>query len=327
MLLKDVYLWLHVFACLIHLVSCVLAWLCNPSSSHVRLSLKVDKLTYEYATNVSSVGASSEEVVYASKVSPIGLVALNETLTALSHLVAVFVLMFMSDKVYRRKDGYSLDYEYMRRWFEYAITAGLLEVAIVCGQGTREWFGIVYILACNVVIQLMGYLMDVAPRFPYKSWFFGIGGFLLSIQIWLISTNAVNTSNKSENESVWVRMAIFYGVMYSLFGVHQACVHYWEWYRTTFHGDMIFIFLSMSSKLYLSWSLIAEIRQRFYELGEPLTPSVWFETDRASTVDTWMSIKDTMMVFSIVVIVLGYVISYVRVTPPKASKVRAKRVF
>ena len=105
------------------------------------------------------MGASREEIIYASRVSPIGLVAANETITAVSHLIAVLVLaVVVRDKDYESPDGYSVPYEYMRRWAEYAITAGLLEVAIVAGQGTREWFLIVYILMGNVVIQGMGYL-------------------------------------------------------------------------------------------------------------------------------------------------------------------------
>ena len=48
------------------------------------------------------------------------------------------------------------------------VTAGLLEVAIIAGQGTREWFLIVYVLMGNIVIQGMGYLMDAAPNFEVQ---------------------------------------------------------------------------------------------------------------------------------------------------------------
>lgn len=304
---KKYFIGLHSTAFLLHFISSIFAWLCNPNTKHVRLSFKVDTLTYQKATNVSTVGASRDEIIYASNVSPIGLVATNETITAASHLIAIFVIVFLvKTNRYERDDGYSIKYEYMRRWAEYAVTAGLLEVAIIAGQGTREWFLIVYMLVGNVVIQGMGYLMDAAPEFEYKQWFSVFGFLLLSVQIWLIATNAANTTNASENQEVWVRLAVLYGILYSWFGINQTCVHYSEWYRKTFNGDMIFVFLSISAKLYLSWSLIAEIRQRFRELGEPLTPKIWFETSLDSTVDTWMSIKDVMVWVSIALVVLGY---------------------
>jgi hypothetical protein len=104
--------------------------------------------------------------------------------------------------------------------------------------------------------------MDAAPTFRYKSWFSVFGFLLLSVQIWLIATNAANTPNASENQEVWVRLAVLYGIYTR--GINQTCVHYWEWYRKTFNGDIIFVFLSISAKLYLSWSLIAEIRQRLF---------------------------------------------------------------
>ena len=307
---KRSFILLHSVAFVLHATSSVFAWLCNPYPVHARLSFKVDALTYQKATNVSTVGASRDEIIYASKVSPIGLVATNETITALSHLIAIYVLVrVVKNNDYEGKDGYSINYEYMRRWAEYAVTAGLLEVAIIAGQGTREWFLIVYMIVGNVVIQGMGYLMDAAPEFEYKPWFSVFGFLLLSVQIWLIATNAANTTNASENQEVWVRLAVLYGLLYSWFGVNQTCVHYSEWYRKTFNGDMIFVFLSISAKLYLSWSLIAEIRQRFYELGEPLTPKIWFETSLDATVDTWMTIKDFMMWVSLALVVLGYVIT------------------
>lgn len=318
------FLYLHLAALLLHGISSILAWLCNPDPKHVRLSFKIDSLTYQKAGNGTSVGASREEIIYASRVSPIGLVAANETITAVSHLIAVLVLaVVVRDKDYESPDGYSVPYEYMRRWAEYAITAGLLEVAIVAGQGTREWFLIVYILMGNVVIQGMGYLMDAAPSFKYKSWFSVFGFLLLSVQIALIATNAANTTNASENQEVWVRLAVLYGILYSWFGVNQVCVHYWEWYRKSFNGDMIFVFLSMSAKLYLSWSLIAEIRQRFYELGEPLTPKLAFESSLDATVDTWMTIKDVMVWVSIVLVLAGYLFSWYQ----KENTSRNKRKF
>lgn len=311
---KVYFISMHSIACLLHTISSIFAWLCNPDPKHVRLSFKVDALTYQKSGNGTSVGALREEIIYASRVSPIGLVAANETITAISHFFAILILVFLvRDRDYKRHDGYSVAYEYMRRWAEYAVTAGLLEVAIIAGQGTREWFLIVYVLMGNIVIQGMGYLMDAAPNFKYKSWFSIFGFLLLSVQIWLIATNAANTSNASENQEVWVRLAVLYGILYSWFGINQTCVHYWEWYRKTFNGDMIFVFLSISAKLYLSWSLIAEIRQRFYELGEPLTPKTWFETSLDATVDTWMTIKDVMVWVSIGLVVVGYAFSaYVR---------------
>lgn len=317
------FILLHSLAFILHTISTSLAWWCNPNRKHVRLSFKVDQLTYLEASNVSTVGISREEIVYASRVSPIGLVALNETLTAVSHLVAIVVLVaVVKGSDYVGKDGFSVTYEYRRRWLEYAITAGLLEVAIVAGQGTREWFLIVYVFVGNVVVQALGYLMDAAPTFEFKPWFSVLGFSLLSVNIWLIATSAANTTNASMNEPVWVRLAILYGILYSWFGFHQMGVHYWKWYRTTFDGDMIFVFLSLSSKLYLSWSLIAEIRQRFYELGEPLTPSTWFETSYDRAVNTWSTIKDVMVYTAIGIVAVSYYFSY---RPVSKSSPRSKR--
>ena len=314
---------MHLAALLLHGISSILAWLCNPDPKHVRLSFKIDSLTYQKAGN-GTWWVLRAKRSFTPRGYPRSVWWRNETITAVSHLIAVLILaIVVRDKDYESPDGYSVPYEYMRRWAEYAVTAGLLEVAIVAGQGTREWFLIVYVLMGNVVIQGMGYLMDVAPSFRYKSWFSVFGFLLLSVQIALIATNAANTTNASENQEVWVRLAVLYGILYSWFGVNQVCVHYWEWYRKSFNGDMFFVFLSMSAYLYLSWSLIAEIRQRFYELGEPLTPKLAFESSLDATVDTWMTIKDVMVWVSIVLVVAGYLFSWYQ----KENTNRNKRNF
>ena len=87
-------------------------------------------------------------VVFANR---LGWLIANEFATAVSHAIGVYLWWSCKD-VTRCKQ-----LEYTRRWIEYAVTAGLLEVAIL---DTDDVPRILTILALNAVLQVFGWILD-----------------------------------------------------------------------------------------------------------------------------------------------------------------------
>lgn len=159
----------------------------------------------------------------------------NEFSTCAAHVIGIYIWTYTN--VNTRKKS-----EYRRRWIEYAITAGLLEVAIL---DTTDVGRITAILLLNAFLQLVGWIIDEKDE-KYDRWFV-IGFALLTVEIILIA--------------VWspepVRTKIIYAVLYILFGVVQFLHKNGMLETWGFDEDHIYTLLSITTKIILTWTLVA----------------------------------------------------------------------
>ena len=159
----------------------------------------------------------------------------NEFCTFLSHIIGIIIwTQWTNDRDTERWKTA----EYTRRWLEYGITAGLLEVAIL---GTEDISRILSILGLNACLQFIGWVLDRNNKWKILLLF---GFLILAIEIVLIS----NWSKEP------VRTIVIYGVLYSLFGVIQTLQ---KFDVLPYDEDHIYTLLSVSTKIILTWTLIA----------------------------------------------------------------------
>lgn len=151
---------------------------------------------------------------------------INEILTCLSHTIGIVIWTNSNDKVA----------EYTRRWTEFAITAGLLEAAML--QGVPR---IVTILTLNAVLQLYGFMLD---RYRNLKYLLLAGFIVLAVEIGLIA----------EWTTQPVRTTVLFAVLYSFFGIVQLLHKY---NALPYDEDHVYTVLSITTKIILTWSIVA----------------------------------------------------------------------
>ena len=177
----------------------------------------------------------------------------NEFLTAFSHAIGIgisilyesnqdtndipYQLLDTPQNSNKNIDAYK-KLEYTRRWIEYAVTAGLLEVAIL---RTDDVYQIVTILALNAVLQSYGWILDVEKKMRMLI-LFGFG--VLAVEISFIA---------SWSPEPWWTLLI-YALYYSLFGLIQL-LHVYD--VLPFDEDHIYTLLSITTKIVLTWTLVS----------------------------------------------------------------------
>ena len=259
---RNFLLWSHAAALLVHTISTAFAWdITN------RFKQTSDVIVPIFSFNGANSVVTSDSLF---KSHAISWIALNETVTALAHVVALLILGINSQ---------SADmYESIRRWGSYAITAGLLECAIVVSLGDTQFFGIVFLLVANVVLQSFGYLIDWEVS-PSKRTFYFIVGMLLflaeAIYVGVLSSNSTGLADTLPVN--FESLGIIYGLFYASFGICQLfrqlkgckCTKRANPRRCcgTLQPDGVFVLLSITSKIVLSWSLIGIILTGYKNLG------------------------------------------------------------
>lgn len=163
----------------------------------------------------------------------------NEFLTAFFHLIG-FVLWYDYSRFKSNIESYKVT-EYTRRWTEYAFTAGLLEVAILNTDNAGQ---ILTILTLNALLQLMGYLLDAYD---------GLQGLLIVG----FATLAAEVSLIALWSSEPAYTIAIYAVLYALFGVVQTLHKSGDLY---YDEDHVYTVLSITTKLVLTWTLVAHDR-------------------------------------------------------------------
>ena len=133
-------------------------------------------------------------------------------------------------------------------------------------------------------MQLMGYLMDPEKdNTPLL-----VGAFiLLAAQIQFVVTNALLL--EGIETGYFVVMGVLYALFYIGFGVVKIFQPVYE--------DEIYILMSVTSKLSLSWILIGNIFEGFKELDE--------RTDPDFTDLDWRGIQWAIVAFSAIGLVVG----------------------
>ena len=236
---------MHMFALFLHAASASLAFMVY-TQANLSTSLVFPKHQYVFTDKVEVI-TTFDRILTGINV-PL-LVFLNETLTAVSHLIAVGLWIF----------GWKERADSVRRWAEYAVTAGLLESAILLGMGEFNAWVHLLVLILNVIMQWGGYIIDQhlmrnedAIMYLFTPWeaFATIFGMVL--------VNMMNTQQTDGKDVVeFGVLTIFYGVSYAMFGVHHTMLALrWSWYK--YNVDEIFVVLSITAKIILSWVLLSK---------------------------------------------------------------------
>ncbi len=249
---------LHILAALIHGISCSLSiWL---HTDTINGQITLPHHTYmadptaslkQYIVNAT---VTHEKVLYTN---PMVWIAGNEGITFFSHLLALG-LMFLNPEMLNV-------FEKRRRTIEYAFTAGILQVALVLGVGSIALYDVLWLLGVNIAIQLLGWLADQHKDVKnLRGWLLGIAFGLLSLEIFYVIMQSVNLNGIDSGP--YVAMGVAYGVFYVLFGVVKL-VPAWERDQ-----NEIYVLMSVTSKVALSWILIGNTFEGLKELGVKSAP-------------------------------------------------------
>ena len=196
----------HLAASVIHAVSFTLL-----------LQLQVDgqqtyQLSVPYAKHSGSDSLSTSylhEKVF-GEFTLLSLLIVNEAITAVSHLSGL--LGFGLYKRQMLEDDRHL--EVIRRYVEYAITAALLEVVLYVLLGGRDANLLFAIVVTNVVIQVLGYMLERTTNLQ-RQLYLNLSGFALLLVPIISFISAASLTDG------FVSISIYYTILYVLFGLHS----------------------------------------------------------------------------------------------------------
>ena len=129
---------LHLSAAVIHLISCILAIVVHTDTITGKITLPhhtymADPTATEKHLIVNET-TTHEPILYTN---PMVWIAANEGFTFFSHVLALFLMP--------RANNLN-DFERTRRTLEYALTAGILQVALVLGIGSVAIYDVLMLL-------------------------------------------------------------------------------------------------------------------------------------------------------------------------------------
>ena len=186
----------------------------------------------------------------------IALLLVNEAVTAVSHLAGVIGFGF-----YRRQmvedDRHA---EVIRRYVEYAITAGLLEASLYVLIGGRDANLLLAIVITNAIIQLLGYMLERTANVQRQIYLNVAGFVLLVVPIVALVSSAVLTED-------FVSISVYYTVLYALFGVHSLLHILSKAWRDFIDKDAGYIVLGVAAKECLTWMAVAVQAKRYEDYG------------------------------------------------------------
>ena len=260
----------HLLAFILHTVSAILAFMSQPDSGLKLGRLVIDEVHFNAvaATNESAARidiVEADHIVF-EDINVVQLIFTNEVITAVSHFIGVIGFFMYTNSM--MADGRHL--ESVRRYIEYAITAGLLEVALLVGLGSTSFYQALFIILSNFAIQLMGYMSERTDD-RMRQVYYNVGGFiLLAPTITIIVWNAQLVQGMERANE----LSIFYAILYALFGLHNLFDHTFALWRRSIDRDTGYNVLSVATKIGLSWLLIAITFQTYKAAGVALTPEV-----------------------------------------------------
>lgn len=249
---------LHILAALIHGISCALSIWLHTDTINGQITLPHHTYMADPTTSLNqyivNATVSHEQVLYTN---PMVWIAGNEGLTFFSHLIALGLIYLNPAKLD--------DVEGMRRTIEYAFTAGILQVALVLGVGSIALYDVFWLLGVNIAIQLLGWLADQHKEVEnLRGWLLGIAFGLLCLEIFYVIMQSVNLNGIDSGP--YIAMGVAYGIFYILFGVVKL-VPAWERDQ-----NEIYVLMSVTSKVALSWILIGNTFEGLKELGVKSEP-------------------------------------------------------
>lgn len=248
-------LYLHVAAFLIHFISCILSINFHIEGSDVHVLRPLHVFTQNMA-----VRTTSEKV---TELNAISVISWNEGLTALSHAIAVYYLLFTDAVGLKRKERIN-SLELTRRTWEYCITAFLLQVALVAHVGDVFVQDIVFLFIINIVIQLLGVSIDMARQVSGNIqygifWYFVMAFMLLLAEVIYVLEHCLNIDYPHDASFFYVSGTI-YGILYIAFGVVKLYI------TDEGKANEVYVALSVTTKVVLSWIVIGNSHYGFLQL-------------------------------------------------------------
>jgi len=260
-------LYLHIAAACIHLISCVLSVVV-----HVDVHSDITLPTHKYFTDPIRTETHYDTIL---EQNPLVWVSANEALTLFSHLIAIF---------YLSRDENMRSMESLRRTIEYSFTAGILQVALVLSAASMSLYDMFFLLMINIALQMIGYLLDKKDNRPML---LTIGFLLLATEIQYVLLNSLRLEGITLD--YFVVMGVFYALFYIGFGVVKI-------FQTDYQ-DELYILMSVTSKVTLSWILIGNIFVGFEELDTKTDPDF-------SDLD-WRAIQWSVTLLSVIGLSVG----------------------
>lgn len=232
----------HLVASVIHAVSFTLL-----------LQLQADghqtyQLSVPYAKHSGSDGISTSylhENVF-GEFTLLSLLIVNEAITTVSHMSGL--LGFGLYKRQMLEDERHL--EVIRRYVEYAITAALLEVVLYVLLGGRDANLLFAIVVTNVVIQVLGYMLERTTN-TQRQLYLNLSGFALLLIPIISFLSAASLTDG------FVSISIYYTILYALFGVHSLLYILSQAWRTFIDKDAGYIVLGIAAKEILTWMAVS----------------------------------------------------------------------
>lgn len=283
---------MHAIAFAIHLLSSIFSFV--KASELTSLNANMTFTKYSYTANSPPYTIPVSQLVGSTQ-NPIEWVAWNETITWLAHVVAVIIIR--SNSVFGVSPRVA---ESARRWFSYAITAGLLQAALVLSLGPVPFFLIVYIMVNNAVVQILGgFMVDQEESIKRRVVFLLIGSLLFLASAVYIATSCLSIEglNTGNLTITYEGLAITYILFYISFAIVQITR---QCYKrgpicAYLHADGVFVLLSITSKVVLSWSMISIVAVGSESLGI-------FETS-----EDWPGIQLGIVIAASIVLIAGLV--------------------
>ena len=232
----------HLTASVIHAVSFTLLLQLNADGQQTY------QLSVPYAKHSGSDSISTSylyEKVF-GEFTIMSLLIANEAITAISHFSGLFGF-----GLYRRQmveDDRHL--EVIRRYVEYAITAALLEVVLYVLLGGRDVNLLFAIVVTNVVIQLLGYMLERTTN-TQRQVYLNLSGFALLLVPIISFISAASLTDG------FVSISIYYTILYALFGIHSLLHILSAAWRAFIDKDAGYIVLGIAAKEILTWMAVA----------------------------------------------------------------------
>jgi hypothetical protein len=290
----------HAIAAFIHFISLIFSWIVVPDAHYsilqkIRITLldpipnNTNSIPFNMFLNTTFSNLSDNKIA-----NPIIAIAINETLTFISHFIAVALLLKPNMKNNNRKIRI---YEKYRRWIEYSITAGLITTSILVSVGVFDIISLTLMFTLNICQQLCGLVIETVESTnwaPPQICAFVSGCIAQIIQYAVIITYVVGSDLLPNTNKIAVLTLDI--ILYSLFAVHlfisREQIVWWP------DKDIGFTILSCTTKIILSWSIIASVYEGLILLDSD------FDTVNVN----WSALQWSITSIGIVILIVLFII-------------------
>jgi hypothetical protein len=219
-------------------------------STDFKLPITAGYLTFNLSTQALE---PAKETLFELPLAP--LVAVFFFLSAAAHLIIATVW----------RSGYETDLSKglnRARWFEYAVSASIMMVAIALLLGIYEISQLLMIFALVAFMNLMGLMMEVHNQTTQKTnWLSFIIGSLAGIVPWIVVgiyfwAAAAFGEGDIPTFVYWIYVSIF--IFFNCFAINMYLQYkkIGKW-RDYIFGEKVYIMLSLVAKSALAWQVFA----------------------------------------------------------------------